>query len=296
MQNSERRIQNEEEVATARIWVIPFCILNSEFCIRPMRTAAILALAALLPACSSGPAPPQRGKLEGKVTVNGKPAAKGTIRFMALEPGGVNAIASISDGQYSLPAAEGPTKGKYRVEINIPSGKKMVTDNPDIPGKKLEEDIELLPPRLQPQLRAHFRLRPRPSPAPRLHPHRAIMSSLTGTQSGPGAPRMDRPFCFKIRAAAIFAVVSQCDARVVVCSAKIGFPRSEWRQRRTLRSSLPTHSNRGHREITVSLFQRKNARSVKAQCFALPFPLRFCRLCAFELNAGTSNRRLPIGL
>jgi len=116
--------------------------------LRTPHSALLLLVSAVLAAgCSAGPTPPKRGKLEGKVTVNGKPAAKGTIRFMSLEPGGMNAIAQISDGQYSLPAAEGPTKGKYRIEINVPSGKKLITDNPDIPGKKLEEDIELLPPR-----------------------------------------------------------------------------------------------------------------------------------------------------
>src|SRR4051812_40724296 len=103
----------------------------------PLALGSLLILIAI-PACSRAPAAPKRGKLEGKVTVNGKPAAKGTVRFMSLEPGGINAIANISDGQYSVPAAEGPTKGKYRVEINIPSGKKLITDNPDIPGKKLE--------------------------------------------------------------------------------------------------------------------------------------------------------------
>jgi hypothetical protein len=107
----------------------------------------LILLAAVLPACSSGPAPPKRGKLEGKVNVNSKPVAKGTILFMALTPGAPNVLANIQDGQYSVPAAEGPTKAKYRVHIMVPSGKKLVTDNPDIPGKKLEEDIELLPPR-----------------------------------------------------------------------------------------------------------------------------------------------------
>src|SRR5205823_4019323 len=115
------------------------------------RTRAFACLAIILTtqvaACTHGPAPPKRGKLEGKLTVNGKPVANGTIRFMALAPGGVNVLATVKDGQYSVPAAEGPTKGKYRVEINVPSDKKMVTPNPDIPGKMLEEPIETLPPR-----------------------------------------------------------------------------------------------------------------------------------------------------
>src|SRR3954451_3476130 len=101
-------------------------------------TIAIFA-AIVAPGCSRGPVPPKRGQLDGKLTVNGKPVANGTIRFMALAPGGMNVLATVKDGQYSVPAAEGPTKGKYRVEISVPSATKRKVPNDDIPGQWIEE-------------------------------------------------------------------------------------------------------------------------------------------------------------
>jgi hypothetical protein len=97
--------------------------------------------------CDRGPAPPKRGKLEGKVTLNGKPLPSGTIRFMALDPNGVNVLATVKDGRYSVPEADGPTKGKYRVEFSVPSATKQRVPNDDIPGQFMEVAPETLPPR-----------------------------------------------------------------------------------------------------------------------------------------------------
>jgi len=97
--------------------------------------------------CSRGPAPPRRGKLEGKVTLNGKPVASGKIRFLALDPSGTNVVADIKDGTFVLPADQGPTKGKYRVEFSVPSTTKRRIPNDDIPGQFIEEAPETLPPR-----------------------------------------------------------------------------------------------------------------------------------------------------
>jgi hypothetical protein len=46
-----------------------------------------------------------------------------------------------------LPEGEGPTKGKYRVQISVPSDKINRFPNPDFPGQWIEEPIELLPPK-----------------------------------------------------------------------------------------------------------------------------------------------------
>ena len=95
--------------------------------------------------CARGPAPPKRGKLEGKVTLNGKPVANGFVRFMAIDPNGTNVAATIKDGQYSVPMNEGPTKGKYRVEFSVPSATKRRIPNDDVPGTFIEEAPETLP-------------------------------------------------------------------------------------------------------------------------------------------------------
>jgi hypothetical protein len=100
-----------------------------------------------IPGCKTGPAPPQRGKLDGKVTLNGKPVSKGFVRFMAIDPSGHNVAATITDGKFSVPAGEGPSKGKYRVEFSVPSATKRRIPNDDVPGEFMEEAPETLPPR-----------------------------------------------------------------------------------------------------------------------------------------------------
>ena len=117
------------------------------FAFRTLRSALLLLLAASMTTvgCAHGPAPPKRTKLEGKITLNGKPVANGLIRFMALDPNGFNVVATVKDGQYTVPENEGPTKGKYRVEFSVPSATKRRIPNDDIPGQFIEEAPETLP-------------------------------------------------------------------------------------------------------------------------------------------------------
>jgi hypothetical protein len=96
--------------------------------------------------CSSGPPPPRRGALHGKVTLDGKPVAKANIRFIALEASGINVLTAVKDGVYEVPADQGPVKGKYRVEFSVPKPGRRIP-NPDIPGAWLEDPIETLPAR-----------------------------------------------------------------------------------------------------------------------------------------------------
>ena len=112
-----------------------------------MRSWCCLLGLLLVSSCDRAPPEPPRGKLEGQVTLNGKPVAKGTIRFMALDPSGFNVVADIANGRYAVPEGKGPSKGKYRVEISVPSEKKNRFENPDIPGQRMEEPVELLPPK-----------------------------------------------------------------------------------------------------------------------------------------------------
>jgi len=106
---------------------------------------ACLLIALIVVGCSQGPPVAKRAKVEGKVTVNGQSVANGFIRFMALEPNGLNAVGTIKDGHYSLAEKEGPTKGKYRVEFNVPSASKKRVPNDDVPGQFMEVSVETLP-------------------------------------------------------------------------------------------------------------------------------------------------------
>jgi hypothetical protein len=106
-----------------------------------------LAVALMVTAgCSSAPAPPKRGPIHGKVTLDGKPVAKANLRFIALEASGINVLAAVTDGVYEVPEGQGPVKGKYRVDFSVPKPGRRVP-NPDIPGAWLEEPIETLPAR-----------------------------------------------------------------------------------------------------------------------------------------------------
>jgi hypothetical protein len=108
----------------------------------------VMLAAALIGAigCDRAPAPPRRGSIHGKVTLDGKPVAKANIRFIALEANGVNVLAPVKNGVYEVPEGQGPVKGKYRVEFSVPKPGRRIP-NPDIPGAWLEEPIETLPAR-----------------------------------------------------------------------------------------------------------------------------------------------------
>jgi hypothetical protein len=97
--------------------------------------------------CASGSSAPKRGRISGAVTLDGKPAAAALIRFIALESGGINVLATVRAGTYDVPEGQGPTKGKYRVEFSVPSNLPQRVANPDQPGAWMEERTETLPPR-----------------------------------------------------------------------------------------------------------------------------------------------------
>ncbi len=109
--------------------------------------ASFVLVLAIVPGCSAGDAAPKRGKLSGRVTLDGKPVANGQLTLFALEATGTNVATKITAGQYDLPEGQGPSKGKYRVEFRVPSATKTKVPNPDIPGQFLEEPTETLPPR-----------------------------------------------------------------------------------------------------------------------------------------------------
>jgi len=108
--------------------------------------AALVVLMVVAAGCERTPAPPRRGKIAGKITLDGKPVAKANVRFIALEASGFNVLAPVADGVYEVSEGQGLVKGKYRIEFSVP-GPGRRTPNPDIPGAWLEEPSETLPAR-----------------------------------------------------------------------------------------------------------------------------------------------------
>ncbi len=85
------------------------------------------------------------GKIHGNVTLDGAPLVEAQIRFFAID-GGVGTDGKVVDGLYDIPAREGMSAGKYRVEFSSEkkTGKK-VPDRDGGPGDVKDEVLEGLP-------------------------------------------------------------------------------------------------------------------------------------------------------
>lgn len=92
--------------------------------IAPRHAALLFALTAIAIIGGCGKTS-DRANVSGKVTFDGQPVATGQIVF---EPQGAGrmGIAQIVDGEYKMPAEQGPTAGDYVVKItaNRPTGAK----------------------------------------------------------------------------------------------------------------------------------------------------------------------------
>lgn len=55
--------------------------------------------------------------VSGTVTWQGKPIEHGSINLFATDSEGITAGAEIRDGKFSIDKSNGPTPGKYRVEV-----------------------------------------------------------------------------------------------------------------------------------------------------------------------------------
>ena len=87
-----------------------------------------------------------RGRVFGKITLNGAPVANGQIRFFALSAEGIGTDGEVKDGAYDIPIASGMTAGTYRVEISSPrSTGRKVPDRDAGPGAMKEEIVEEIP-------------------------------------------------------------------------------------------------------------------------------------------------------
>jgi hypothetical protein len=84
----------------------------------PRRIVALLPLLLLALAGCGGGDDLARVPVAGEVSVDGAPLKSGTIRFIPSAPtAGPAAVATVREGKFELPEAEGPVVGTHRVEI-----------------------------------------------------------------------------------------------------------------------------------------------------------------------------------
>lgn len=98
-----------------------------------------LLVAFLLCGCSGEPTPLML-PASGTVTLNGKPLAKGMIRFIPAPPfAGRAAYGDIKDGSYTIPADRGLVSGNHRVEIDCDVDWGFAVDDEEAYTKKAKE-------------------------------------------------------------------------------------------------------------------------------------------------------------
>jgi hypothetical protein len=100
--------------------------------------------------CGCSEAQPQRAAITGSVSINKQPVPEGTIKFVPTgDTKGTSAGAEIVDGEFTIPAENGPTYGKYKVEIHWSkkTGKQVEMGSPAPPGTKVDEVIEAISPK-----------------------------------------------------------------------------------------------------------------------------------------------------
>jgi hypothetical protein len=80
----------------------------------------VLVLGFASSGCSESADNLPREAVQGKVTIDGEPLAKGAIRFRTSTPGTASALevgGLVRDGEYSISRNQGPVPGTYRVII-----------------------------------------------------------------------------------------------------------------------------------------------------------------------------------
>ncbi len=103
------------------------------------RVLALFVTAAVLGGCTKSVPPPKRAKVSGKVTLDSKPLASGTITFDAAN-GEAPGSLSILDGSYEGMAPVGKTKVTITSFRKISMKEKMGFDGPGY-DQQVEENI-----------------------------------------------------------------------------------------------------------------------------------------------------------
>ena len=86
---------------------------------------------------------PARSSVQGEIKLNGKPVDGGRICFIPLGSKGTPAWTTITAGKYELSAADGPSVGKCKVEIQWQkvTGRKLKVP----PDRVVDETVEAIP-------------------------------------------------------------------------------------------------------------------------------------------------------
>lgn len=114
-------------------------------CKRCFGWTALVCLTIVAVAGCGGGDPLARQAVSGTVTFKGQPLDKGTITFLPADPQGKGmGGATITNGQFSLPAAQGLPPGRYRVQISSPTGGAEVTPG-EAPGESSKLAEERIP-------------------------------------------------------------------------------------------------------------------------------------------------------
>lgn len=88
----------------------------------------VVALIALSGCGGSGYEGPPRAEVSGAVTFDGTPIVEGSINLVPVGQGRQVGV-SIIDGAYTIPEIDGPTFGKYKVEITGFEFEKVAEDS-----------------------------------------------------------------------------------------------------------------------------------------------------------------------
>lgn len=83
---------------------------------RSARLFAGLGLSLALAGCSDSGDGLPRVAVTGKVTVEGEPLAKGAVTFRP-DGAGAESSGAVEGGAFTIPSADGPTPGKYKVSV-----------------------------------------------------------------------------------------------------------------------------------------------------------------------------------
>jgi hypothetical protein len=126
------RAKSTIRVDRLRPWLVPTCL-----------TVALLLVA------GCGKEGATRGAVSGKVTLDGKPLADGSILFTPVKgTRGTATGGQILNGQYELAESAGPAVGKNRVEIRATRKTGKMVQKPFAPlGQTVEEAVEAVAPK-----------------------------------------------------------------------------------------------------------------------------------------------------
>ncbi|WP_439622724.1 hypothetical protein [Gemmata sp.] len=125
--------------------------MRSEKACRGPVLAALLGLALSPAGCGPSPSPnPARVAVTGRVTLDDAPAPAGTIVFVPVAVGQMQAQGIIQDdGTFAIAAADGPSPGEYRVEIQCAkkTGRRVASLSSSDGTGMIDERVPVVPAR-----------------------------------------------------------------------------------------------------------------------------------------------------